>query len=377
MSDKVLCEMQDLVNIADAVRQVTGSTDKLNVSQLSTRASTIISGGGAISHADWSVNDETDLSYIQNRTHYEAPASFDITWDGVIGDRFALDMSQFGFDGVHFVKVSDYVPTLEGMIGAKIIDRDNEEMRSPVMPEDCDTYNFPGVYDVRSWVVVCYDADTLSSAIGIPSGIITNGTYFYIDSGQYYTSRFVGRDNTKKLDAKYLPEGYPYEIEPQFNIIWNGDMTGRTVMDMTPLGYDGTYFVKTSDIVLSKEDVISSSYAFNWNCGIRREDIQEWDIHETYPGTYDIINEIVVVHDQATLNATLGLPEGYLTNGVYFVANPTNQMYIARFTGKSEVEKIDERYLPDMSVDLSNYYFKSEVDAKIANAIGGAIGGSY
>lgn len=296
--------------------------------------------------ADWNENNQESPAYIKNRTHYEAPPLFDITWDGVIGDRFALDMSSFGFPGIYFVKVDDRAFTLEEMSGAII--EINDGTTDMIMPEHCDTYTYPGVYDIRSYVVVAYDADKLSAALGLPTGIITNGTYFYTrPNDEIFVTHFASRDNSKKLDTKYLPDDYPYESEPKFNIIWNGDMEGRTVLDMSALGYDGAYFVKISDIVPSKEDVINSSYAFNWNFGNQNDNVAEWDIYDTYPGTYDIASEIVVVYDQDMINSTLGLPEGYLTNGIYFVANPTQKAYIARFTGKTEVHKLHEKYLPD------------------------------
>ena len=301
-----------------------------------------------IPQSDWNENDTTSPAYIQNRTHYEATPSFDITWDGVIGDRFALDMSQFGFDGIYFVKIDDRVFSLEELVGSTIYDYYGvpQQDKIKINAEDCDAYHYPGLYDIRNYAIVVYDAEQLNTALGLPEGTIVNGTYFYTrpEDGMYVT-RFVGRDNSKKLDTKYLPDGYPYESEPKFNIIWNGDMTGRTMLDMTALGYEGFYFVKVSDMVLSKEDVIGSSYAFNWNFNIARDDVPEYIINDTYPGTYDIYNEIVVVYDQDTINATFGLPEGYLTNGVYFVASPTNQHYIARFTGKTEIKKIDGKYV--------------------------------
>ena len=420
MSEKVLCEKSDLVAIADAVREATGSTENYNVEGLRVAATSIISSSGVASvSADWNENDPSSPSYVKNRTHYEAPPTFDISWDGIIGDRFALDMTSFGYEGVYFVKVDDRAFTIEEMLGATI--KTNDGTLDAVCPDNCNSYTYPGVYNVNNWVIVVYAQERINAALGLPDGIITNGVYFYANpTDELFVSNFVGRNNTKKLGMNYLPEGYPYESEPKFNIIWDGNMEGRTTLDMTALGFSGFYFVKVSDEVISTEDVIGASYA--WCDNTVHDDIGEWYIDSsTYPGAYHINSEIVVLHTESQLNAALGLPEGYLTNGIYFCASPENQRYVTRFTGKTEINKIDERYLPDnMPTNLAtvattgNYndlhnrptiytdvvrynvngqgldstqksyarnnidvYSKSEVDNAISTAITGAIGGNY
>lgn len=63
---------------------------------------------------DWSQNDEAASDYIKNRpggytVNYPA---LNIEWDGVIGDRVAVD-----FNGSKFVKVSDEIPKAEQLVG--------------------------------------------------------------------------------------------------------------------------------------------------------------------------------------------------------------------------------------------------------------------
>lgn len=60
MSEKVLCEKSDLVAIADAVREATGSTENYNVSELSTATVEVISAGGTTGRGvlldeDWEI----------------------------------------------------------------------------------------------------------------------------------------------------------------------------------------------------------------------------------------------------------------------------------------------------------------------------------
>ena len=61
---------------------------------------------------------------------YKEPPEFDIRWDGVIGDRFALDMSALGFDGIQLVKISDQSFTVDQLIGSSYFysDSSNEQI---------------------------------------------------------------------------------------------------------------------------------------------------------------------------------------------------------------------------------------------------------
>lgn len=66
---------------------------------------------------DWSQNDEAASDYIKNRpggytVNYPA---LNIEWDGVIGDRIAVDI-----DNMKAVKVSDEIPKAEQLVGGTI-----------------------------------------------------------------------------------------------------------------------------------------------------------------------------------------------------------------------------------------------------------------
>ena len=162
----------------------------------------------------------------------------------------------------------------------------------------------------------------------------------------------------------------------------------------------------------------------------------------TYPGGITINNgEIVSVYSADDVGAALGLPSGYLTNGLYVVLSANNSYWIDRLVAKPKTKKIGREYLyipefdddqiarvaltgnyndlynrPIIYTDIVRYnnpqslsstqkstarnnidvYSKSEVDNKIgsgvnlsgyaktsevqtmiSNAIGNAIGGSY
>ena len=148
------------------------------------------------------------------------------------------------------------------------------------------------------------------------------------------------------------------EVPPAFDIQWDGDMTGRFALDMSMLGYaQGVYFVKVSDIVPTAEELIGSlgyeNTTENPDC-IRDDTIDS----TTYPGSYNIANYIVIVYDQTTLNSALGLPDGYVTNGVYFIRDDTTGLYFTRLTAQTKIIKLDEKFLPDTvakTTDLTGY----------------------
>lgn len=66
---------------------------------------------------DWNQSDDAESDYIKNRpggytVNYPA---LNIEWDGVIGDRVAVD-----FDRSKFVKVSDEIPKAEQLVGGTL-----------------------------------------------------------------------------------------------------------------------------------------------------------------------------------------------------------------------------------------------------------------
>jgi hypothetical protein len=134
---------------------------------------------------------------------YEKAPKFDIQWDGVIGDRFALDMSLLGFENTYFVKVSDDVLTVDQLIGATYSLADGYTYTIETQSIDSSTY--PGAFSVDSTLVVAYDSDILNTALGLPSGYITNGIYFVLAVDLTYTNRLVAPRRITKIDEKYLP----------------------------------------------------------------------------------------------------------------------------------------------------------------------------
>lgn len=136
----------------------------------------------------------------------EKAPKFDITWDGVIGDRIALDMSMLGYaQGVFFVKVSDDVFSTEEMAGWYITIQENSGYVYDYVVEeyDFDTSAYPGAFIISNLITVLHDADALVTALGLPSGVLTNGIYFLLNPS-WYVSCLAPPPRITKIDEKYL-----------------------------------------------------------------------------------------------------------------------------------------------------------------------------
>ena len=71
----------------------------------------------ATSTPDWHQNNSTASDYIKNRPggYTVNHPALNIEWDGVIGDKVAVD-----FQGAKFVKVSDEIPKAERLVGGTL-----------------------------------------------------------------------------------------------------------------------------------------------------------------------------------------------------------------------------------------------------------------
>lgn len=94
---------------------------------------------------DWSQNDEAASDYIKNRpggytVNYPA---LNIEWDGVIGDRVAVD-----FDRLKFVKVSDEIPKAEKLVGGTLSTKQGDMSYAVSITDDLISNYGDGIYGV-------------------------------------------------------------------------------------------------------------------------------------------------------------------------------------------------------------------------------------
>ena len=69
MNELIISQKEDLINVADAVREQTGETELMNIKEIPTKIRTLSAGGASV-QSDWEQNDETALDYVKNRTHW-------------------------------------------------------------------------------------------------------------------------------------------------------------------------------------------------------------------------------------------------------------------------------------------------------------------
>lgn len=172
-----------------------------------------VGGGGVTSWND--LTDKPDFAPIATSGSWndltdkpfgEIPPAFDITWDGVIGDKFALDLTSLGFPNSYLVKISDEVFTVEQLIGAKFTQSNGGEFE--LTSTNIDDTTYPGGINAGG-VMIVYSQEELNTSLGLPSDYITNGTYFAYIVDARYTNRLVAPTTIKTLDNKYLDlEGY-------------------------------------------------------------------------------------------------------------------------------------------------------------------------
>ena len=104
MSELVIAEKNDLVNIANEIRQLTGQTKGLNLQEMQTELKSIDN------QPDWNQNDPNAKDYIKNRPGgYAVAPSLEITWDGDPTGKEIVDAGE----GFKLVKIADEAPPID------------------------------------------------------------------------------------------------------------------------------------------------------------------------------------------------------------------------------------------------------------------------
>lgn len=169
---------------------------------------------------DWTQNKDTKLDYVKNRTHYTeligTPAS--MTWDGDMTGKEAILMDDGDSFDVYYVKLSDSIPTPEGLEGGSICFVEDGEESTDEIPADAiadmseagvDGFSLANiVMVVRTDSTVSIDSDT---TVTFTSGTwtvayVVDGTAVIYTKSLDYTSYENATEVVHKLDAKYLPD---------------------------------------------------------------------------------------------------------------------------------------------------------------------------
>ena len=167
-----------------------------------------VTGGG--SQADWNQNDTTAADYVKNRPggYTITTHGYEITWDGVVGDKVVVDGGS-----VLFVKVSDRVFTAEELIGATVTVGGQS---STINNDDIQSQN--GVMAVGQDIFV-FTTPTTIGDITIPE----TGTYF-VKTENGFTSSLSKPDSTTtiKIPAELTTVVGGYDAAERTAVIFDG-----------------------------------------------------------------------------------------------------------------------------------------------------------
>ena len=274
---------------------------------------TFVGGGGGGGECEC----VTSWNELEDKPFEYTPPIADIQWDGVIGDKFAIDLTPFGFQNMYFVKVSDEVFTAEELVGATFTTSNGDMVG--INENNIDKSTLPGSLVVNGVISVCYSADDFNAAMGAPSGYVTNGTYFLYQAGVYYVSRLV---------------------LPAVRIVWDGNIDGRPVIDLG----NGCYLCKVSEDVYSKEQIIASTLSISDTFSY----VVTEDLLFLEPGLYGT-PDACFVYSENDANINMGLPQGTITNGVWFykAVYSGSEVFYATAFSPNTLKTIDEKFIPD------------------------------
>ena len=160
---------------------------------------------------DWSQNDETAPDYVKNRPGGYDEYNSNITWDGVIGNRLTVPVS----DTKYFVKISDEVLSADQLLDGT-----------------CSIISDGIVYTMKiknSWIsetteYVSLETDGGLAVVAKASSIVfeswtlpEQGVYFFVDEnapGGFHLVSVTSAPTPVKIPQKYLElDGYAQEAD--------------------------------------------------------------------------------------------------------------------------------------------------------------------
>jgi hypothetical protein len=158
----------------------------------------------------YTYTDDCWTKHIFAGEHLAEPS---IEWNGVIGDRFSINLG-----GNYLVKVSDRVLSEEELIGLKYADSDGNEYT--ISEFDIEKEE-PGLLIGGIGIFIVYSAEDVINSGFIPAETLTNGIYFVYVDNYPYTTRLSTNPQITKIDKKYIDVNFDGIIDSIENKVDN------------------------------------------------------------------------------------------------------------------------------------------------------------
>lgn len=144
---------------------------------------------------------------------------------------------------------------------------------------------------------------------------------------------------------EYVKNRTHYYIPEQVLITWDGDTNNRSVFSLDAFGFADAVLCKVSDNIYTEDELykMCTRDIANDNSILSKADIM------SLPGAvfYGEYGGIAILYSAQEFCNAFSIPEGWLEDGTYFLAYPNDGYYFCELYIPSQLEKLDEKYLPD------------------------------
>lgn len=151
------------------------------------------------------------------------------------------------------------------------------------------------------------------------------------------------------IEAQKAVREICYEDNAYEPITWDGKMEGREYFDFSAATEEepGTvYVVKISDVILTSEDFVGST--FYWSDGESEHVEEDWVMPPEMSMAYGIygIDGVYSIFD--TTKASIATGVTFPSTGLYIRYRPSEGYYFTKLS-KTIIKKIDEKFLPELA----------------------------
>ena len=272
---------------------------------------------------------------------YEETYTGEITieWDGDPTGKPTVDAG----GGKTLVKISDNTPEKSDLLSSQVVVGGESGVITEDMIVDGREEGVP-LLGINDAIFICYEA--------VPTlGYDETGTYVMSEMS-IFTITYTGTETKiKKIDPKYLPEGIGYENVTNFGdtLTWDGTPTDTMVEAL------GMQIYKVSDDIPTPDEVIGGNVTVLNDGEYIENEIVSSNIMIANETVYGIATAIWVVSADGASCELSGETIVFPKKGIYFtyVNSEGNVTYITKLTipnynfTKTEVHKIDKKFLPD------------------------------